>query len=416
MSAPKASASGSAMMPSIDAVDHIDAEALGRSAQERREELVRDLIALANLDTPSDDVGLLTEGLRQVEQWLVELLGEAASRTWHAGDEYGPVLVLDYPATGPATTVSTRPVVCLAHYDTVFDAGTLDVWPVEVDGDRLSGPGTFDMKGGLVQLVHALRLLDDLSVARPPVRLVINGDEEIGSPFSRPIIESAAEGAVAVLVFEGSAAGGAVKTARKGVGLFDITVTGVESHAGLEPEAGASAVGEIARLVQQLHDAADFHAGTSVNVGVMKGGRRRNVVAGRATCGIDVRVTSLAEQKRIDAVLRELTPSDERISFAVEGGWNRPVMTRTDSVAHLYALARALAGRLGFDLDEASVGGASDGNFVAALGIPVLDGLGAVGDGAHARHEHVSIAGMVERTALAAGILALMGAPPTKDR
>lgn len=416
MSAPEPSASGSTMMPSVAAVDNIDTGAFRRNAQERREQLVRDLVALANLDTPSDDVQLLEKGLEQVEQWLVELLGEAANRTWHTSDEHGPVLVLDYPATGPATTVSTRPVVCLAHYDTVFDAGTLDVWPVEVDGDRLSGPGTFDMKGGLVQLVHALRLLNDLSVARPPVRLVINGDEEIGSPFSRPIIEAAAEGAVAVLVFEGSAAGGAVKTARKGVGLFDVTVTGLESHAGLEPEAGASAVGEIARVVLQLHDAGDLQAGTSVNVGVMRGGRRRNVVAGRATCGIDVRVTSLAEQKRIDAVLRSLTPLDERISLVVEGGWNRPVMTRTDSVAHLYGLARALAGRLGFDLAEASVGGASDGNFVAALGIPVLDGLGAVGDGAHARHEHVSIAGMVERTALAAGMLAVLGAAPDNDR
>ena len=267
------------------------------------------------------------------------------------------------------------------------------------------GPGVFDMKGGLVQMVWALRALDRLGVDRPPVRLVLNGDEEIGSPFSRPLLEQASEGASAVLVFEASA-DGAVKTARKGVGLFEVTAHGVESHAGLDPEAGASAVDEIARVITRLHDAADLTRGTSINVGVVRGGSRANVMAGSAWASLDVRVATAREQDRVDEVLGSLRPHDQRCLLEVAGGWNRPVMTRTDDIAHLYELAKVIAGHLGVRLAEASVGGASDGNFVAARGIPVLDGLGAVGGGAHARSEHVSIRGMVERTALAAGLFA----------
>jgi glutamate carboxypeptidase len=235
--------------------------------------------------------------------------------------------------------------------------------------------------------------------------LVINGDEEVGSPFSRPLLEEAVDGADAVLVFEGSA-DGAVKTARKGVGLFQVRATGVESHAGLDPEAGASAIGEIARVVTTLHGAADLAAGTTINVGVLHGGRRPNVVAGSAEARLDVRVATPEELERVSGLLDSLTAVDPRVEIEVTGAWNRPVMTRTTEIAQMYELARAVASRIGVDLDEASVGGASDGNFVAALGIPVLDGFGAVGAGAHAAHEHVSVAGMLERTALAAGVLA----------
>ncbi|MFL6135773.1 MAG: M20 family metallopeptidase [Nocardioidaceae bacterium] len=386
-------------LPTPEDVRPEDVHRVHEWAREHREQLVDDLVALVEQETPSDDPDLLAKGLAHVEAWLERRLGPADRRVLHEDERHGATTVLDYPGTSPTL------IVGLGHYDTVFDAGTLAEWPVSIDGDRISGPGAFDMKGGLVQMVWAIRALDALNLPRPQIRLVINGDEEIGSPFSRPVIEDAVTDATAVFVFEGSAAGGAVKTARKGVGLFDIVAAGVEAHAGLDPLAGASAIGEIASAVTAMHGAADLDAGTSINVGVLSGGRRRNVVAGSATAGVDVRVATLEEQQRVDQLLASLRPQDPRVTLSVQGGWNRPVMTRTAEVAHLYTLARTVATELRINLQEASVGGASDGNFVAALGIPVLDGLGAVGEGAHARHEAISVDGMVDRTALAAGLL-----------
>jgi glutamate carboxypeptidase len=386
-------------LPSLDAADRIDVQALHSWLDEHRQHLVDDLVALAELETPSNDPELLSRGLKHLEEWVTDRLGAPAERTQHRSEDHGDVLILDYPGDGP------QPLLALGHYDTVFDAGTLQHWPVQVDGDRLCGPGVFDMKGGLVQLVWALRALSQLAMPRPPVRLLLNGDEEIGSPFSRPILEAAGTDTAAVLVFEASA-DGAVKTARKGVGLFDIAAHGVESHAGLDPLAGASAVGEIARVITTLHDAADLRRGTSINVGTVRGGTRANVVAGTASVSIDVRVAADEERRRVDELLASLAPHDNRVTLEVTGDWNRPVMTRTDDIAHMYQLARATGRRMGVELRETSVGGASDGNFLAAHGLPVLDGLGAVGGGAHARHEHVSITGMVERSALAAGLIA----------
>lgn len=362
--------------------------------------MVDDVSLLVGLETPSDNVMLLDAGLVRIESWVTERLGPPGHRTAWASNDYGDVLMLDYPGTG------TNRLVALAHYDTVFDTGTVQARPVCVDGDVVRGPGIFDMKGGLVQLVWAVRALDRLGVPRPCVRLVLNGDEEIGSPFSRAILEDVSRGADAALILE-SSVDGAVKTARKGVGLFRVTATGVEAHAGLEPERGASAVDEIARVVIALHGGADLDQGTSINVGVVRGGSRPNVVAGAATADLDVRVSSATEQARIEDLLASLRPRDERVRLELSGGWNRPVMVRTDGIAQMYELARAAAGQLQVDLQEASVGGASDGNFVAAMGIPVLDGLGAVGAGAHARQEWISIARMVERAALAAALIAV---------
>jgi glutamate carboxypeptidase len=367
---------------------------------ERRAELVDDLVAYANLETPSDDPALLAAGLAHLEQWLGERLGAPAARAHHEATEQGDAVVLDYPGSGGPLTV-------LAHYDTVWSAGTLADWPVEVAGDRLTGPGVFDMKAGLVQAVWAIRALRAAGANTPALRLVLTGDEEIGSPFSRPLIEAACADAAAVLVFEASA-DGAVKTARKGVGLFEVRARGVEAHAGLEPGRGASAIDEIARVVRTLHDATDLAEGTTVNVGVLRGGTRSNVVAGSAEAMVDVRVSSVAAQDRIDAVLAGLAPHDPRAELTVTGGWNRPVMERGPGIAALYELAVGVAAELGFELAETAVGGASDGNFAAALDRPVLDGLGAVGAGAHARHEHVSIDGMVQRSALAAGVIAAL--------
>lgn len=392
------------LLPLPDSMTSVDVRRIHSWLADHTAEMVDDVCWLVDLETPSDDVPLLDAGLVRIESWVTDRLGLPKDRTVWASDDHGDVLMLDYPGTG------TNRLVALAHYDTVFDTGTVQARPARVDGDVVTGPGVFDMKGGLVQVVWALRALDVLGVPRPSLQLVLNGDEEIGSPFSRSILEELSRGADAALVLESSVEG-AVKTARKGVGLFRVTATGIEAHAGLEPELGASAIDEIARVVVALHAGADLDRGTSINVGVVRGGSRPNVMAGSATADLDVRVSTAAEQARVDDLLASLRPRDGRVRLTLSGGWNRPVMMRTAGIARMYDLARAAAGQLQFDLQEASVGGASDGNFVAAMGIPVLDGLGAVGAGAHARHEWISISGMVERAALAAALIAVFGQP-----
>ncbi|MHA7272952.1 M20 family metallopeptidase [Arthrobacter sp. TMT4-20] len=372
---------------------------------QHRDAMVQDLTDYVSAETPSDDKNLLNQGLQWIEGWLRRRIGDPASRRMVDGGELGDVAILDYPADddgGPWVTA-------LCHYDTVWSAGTLADWPATVDGDRFTGPGAFDMKGGLIQLVWAMKAAASLGLPRPNLRLVLNGDEEIGSPVSRPVIEEEVVRGDSVLVFEASA-NGALKTARKGVGIFQVQVRGEEAHAGLDPDAGVSAVDEIARLVLELHGAADLEAGTTLNVGLLKGGTRTNVKAGLATANIDVRVSSDEEAQRIDGVLASLTPHNAKASVEVTGGWNRPVMVRSEDTASLFGEALAVAEQLGFPLEETSVGGASDGNFAAALDLPVLDGLGAVGDGAHARTEWISIDGMLERTCLTAGLLAGLSA------
>ncbi|MEJ1193546.1 M20 family metallopeptidase [Pseudarthrobacter sp. CCNWLW207] len=374
---------------------------------QRRSHIVDDLMAYVSQETPSDDKPLLVSGLAWIEDWLHSRLGMPSTRRIVDGGEWGDTLVLDYPSDSGSKTWITA----LCHYDTVWPAGTLRSWLPTVDGDRFSGPGAFDMKGGLVQLVWALKASKDLGLPRPNVRLVLNGDEEIGSPASRPVIEEEALRGNAVLVFEASA-GGALKTARKGVGIFQVTVNGREAHAGLDPEAGASAIDEIARLILQLHAETDLGKGTTVNVGLVHGGTRTNVTAGSARANLDIRVSSDAEARRISRVLDTLKTRHQAATLTVSGEWNRPVMTRSAQTARLFAAAESVAKELGFELTETSVGGASDGNFAAALGLPVLDGLGAVGDGAHARNEWISVDGMLERTCLASGLLAVLHDAP----
>ncbi|MGF1343317.1 2-dehydropantoate 2-reductase [Streptomyces flavovirens] len=364
-----------------------------------REDMVDDLAAYTSQGSASDDREALAACLTWVRGWLDEALGAPQAEEVLPRGETGDILVRRYPGAGD------RPVLLLGHYDTVWPTGTLDTWPFRRDGDRITGPGVFDMKAGLVQAVWALRALDALGLPRPACTLMLNGDEETGSLTSSEAIVAEALGSRAALVFE-AAADGAVKTARKGVGLFTLTVTGTEAHAGLDPDAGASAVEELAHQILRLAGLRDREAGTSLNVGVVEGGTRSNVTAGRAVARLDVRVATAAEQDRIGAALAALRPVDARTSVEVTGDWNRPVFERTRQVAELAELARDCAAALGWELRETSVGGASDGNFVVAAGVPVLDGIGAVGSGAHARSENTSVAGMVERAALTATVLA----------
>ncbi len=364
--------------------------------------MLDDLRTIVELETHSYDKPMLDKGLDALRAWVFERLGTPGVEARHTDPVRGDVLELTYPGTTPGT------VLLLSHYDTVWPTGTLAGWPYTAEDGRITGPGAFDMKLGLVQSVWALRGLRELGLPHPTVKFLFNGDEEIGSPFSRPHIEAASEGALATLVFEASL-DGKLKTARKGVGLFDVAVAGVEAHAGLDPYAGASAIHALAEIVGRLAVAGSREHGTTVNVGTISGGTGRNVTAGHATCGVDVRVAESSEMDRIDTVFAELAASEPRVTVSVDGEWNRPPMTPNDPSRELFAKARTVAAGHGWDLEETAVGGASDGNFVSALGRPVLDGLGAVGGGAHARDEHVLVAHIPERTSLTIGLIAALG-------
>ncbi|MGW6012048.1 2-dehydropantoate 2-reductase [Streptomyces sp. NPDC055210] len=386
------------------------AAAVRRWLDEHREDMVADLDAYTSQGSASDDPADLDACLGWLRDWLDRRLGAPDTEEIlpRAKAGAGDILVRRYPARD-AVAEDGRPVLLLGHYDTVWSTGTLDDWPFRRDGDHISGPGVFDMKAGLVQAVWALRALDALGLPRPACTLMLNGDEETGSLASHEAIVAESHGSRLAMVFE-AAADGAIKTARKGVGLFTLTVTGSEAHAGLDPTAGASAVDELAHQILRLAELRAPDAGTSLNVGVVEGGTRSNVTAGRAVGRIDIRVASAAEQQRIGDALAALRPVDPRTSVKISGDWNRPVFERTEQVAALAELARRCAALLGEDLREASVGGASDGNFVVAAGTPVLDGIGAVGSGAHARSENTSVSGMVARSALAATVLRALAA------
>jgi glutamate carboxypeptidase len=279
--------------------------------------------------------------------------------------------------------------------------------PFREENRRAFGPGSFDMKGGIVQALYAIRALLEQRGGLPravTVRLVT--DEEIGSRSSRPITEALAKKSVAVLVLEpAQGANGALKTSRKGVGEYSVKIQGREAHSGLDPGKGASAVLELARQLAVIEKFADSKRGITVNPGVIRGGTRSNVIAGEAVAEVDARVIKLKDIPYVDKKFRSLKPFDKRCKIEISGGIGRPPLERSEQVVELFTLARRLASELGWQLEESGAGGGSDGNFTAALGIPTLDGLGAVGDGAHARHESVIIAEMPRRAALLARLI-----------
>jgi glutamate carboxypeptidase len=293
----------------------------------------------------------------------------------------------------------------LGHFDTVWELGTLKSMPCREHKGRLYGPGVYDMKAGIAIALFAVRALAENGGIPRPLTFLLNTDEELHSDHSRELIESTAKKCAAVLVFEPSADGGAVKTARKGVGEFNVKVSGVAAHAGLNFKAGANAIVELAQQIEKITSFTDLGRGTTVSVGTIRGGTRPNVVPSQAEAVVDARIARAKDAARLQKLFRGLKPVNKRCKLEVSGGINRMPLERTDAVVGLYEKAKAVAKELGFKLGEASVGGGSDGNFTAALGIPTLDGLGAVGEGAHAINESIVISELPRRVALAAGLL-----------
>ena len=382
---------------------------LASRAQDASSRIIDDILTLVRHETSSYDLPALATGLDLLCELTVARLGRPDREQRHPGGECGDTLTLTYGGTGAGH------VALIGHYDTVWPTGTLAGWEqpgaAEDGRSRLSGPGIFDMKTGLAQGIWALKLARESGAPLPTVTFLFNGDEEIGSLSSRPVIEEVARTADATLVLEPSAHG-AVKTARKGTGIFQVTATGVESHAGLAPQDGASAITALSEFVVAAAAVAAPERGTTINTGLIKGGSAINVVAGQATAGVDIRVSSAAEQDRVDAELDAIKVSDPRVRIDIDHAWNRPPMTLNAASAPLLDLARAVAREQGRDpLRDTAVGGASDANFVAALGLPVLCGMGAVGDGAHAQGEFIHPDTVPRQTALVAGLLGRLAEP-----
>lgn len=347
--------------------------------------MIEDLRTLVEIESPSRDVDALVASAKAVAAVIESRLG-------------GQALLVESEA-GPHVHWSAGDdprVLILGHHDTVFPLGTLERRPFMVEDGHATGPGVFDMLGGLVQAVHGLAALDDLS----GVEILVTADEEVGSRSSRALIEARALACGAVLVLEGAADGGALKTGRKGCGTFQVSIVGRASHAGLEPAAGVNALIEAAHQVLDIAALGRPDIGTTVTPTVASAGTLDNVVPAEATVIVDVRVESAGEKERIESAFTALAPHLGEAEIVVQGAIGRPPMPESAS-AELFAVAKQLFP----DLEGRAVGGGSDGNFTAALGVPTLDGLGAVGGGAHADHEYLVIEAMAERANLVAGLV-----------
>ena len=371
--------------------------------RERQNDIEAFMRALVEVESPSGD----ESGSREV----VDLLVSAARGL----DCVRDVERVSVPGFGEHLVIkafgengNAGQILLVGHTDTVHSRGSLAERPWRSEAGKIYGPGVFDMKANCALALEVLRTLSEFQV-KPNfgVTIALTCDEEVGSASGWPLIEQVAKAQHTRygFVLEPPAAGGRVKTGRKGTGIYAIKVEGKAAHAGLEPEKGASAILELARQTERLHALNLSGSGITLNVGVVHGGTRSNVVAAQAEGEIDVRFSTEAESREIERILSSLRPVDERTKVFVSGGINRPPLERTAAVVELFEKARSVAAHVGFELGEAQVGVASDGNFIAALGIPVLDGLGISGDGAHAVHEHIEADDIARRGALIAGLL-----------
>ena len=359
------------------------------------ESIVQAIETLVRLESPSDDKAAVD---RCGEAVAAMLSSAGASVERISQPVRGDHVCARFAGAGP-------PVMILGHFDTVWPVGTLARMPLRRDGDRLHGPGTFDMKAGIAIALAAIDAVHATGSTRPPIVVLLTSDEEVGSQTSRARIEAEARLCRAVFVLEPALPGGALKTARKGCGEFEVIVDGVAAHAGLDPGKGASAIHELAAQIAAIERLQDLPNGISVNVGVIAGGSRANVVAEQARAIVDARAPTREAAAGIESAMRSLQPLRAGTRLTINGGFERPPMERTPASRKLFARARSVASSLGRELGEGSAGGGSDGNFTAAVGVPTLDGLGAVGDGAHAAHEHVEMSSLAWRAALLAGLL-----------
>jgi glutamate carboxypeptidase len=367
---------------------------------ERKDQIVQTIRQLVEIESPTekkqavDHLGALLAG-------RFEGLGGHAK--FHRVQNFGDHLQVDF-----AGARGEKPVMLLGHLDTVYPMGTLATMPCRVADGRLWGPGSFDMKSGIALMLHAIEALRawHQDTLPRPVTVLLVSDEEVGSDTSRLITENLARKSAAVLVLEPShGPKGAVKTARKGIGEYVLKITGKAAHSGLDFEKGESAILELAKQITSISKLIDLKRGLTLNVGTVQGGTRVNVIPAEASAVLDVRVARKQDAAGIDRRLRSLKPFNRKCKIEIIGGMNRPPMERTATVAALYKKAADIAKQLGWKLDEAAVGGGSDGNFTAGLGIPTLDGLGGVGEGAHATHESILISELPRRAALLTALI-----------
>ncbi len=371
------------------------------SAQERS---IAALIGqFVECESPSDDPAAVNRFVELVS----DMVAPIARVKTHAGGVFGQHLECEMQLPGRK---KNGQVLALGHSDTVWPLGTLRSMPFREAEGRLWGPGVLDMKAGIAFFIFAVRALRELEIPAPSkVVLQLNSDEEVGSESSRPLTEKNAAASKAVLVLEpGTGLDGKLKTARKGVGAFTVTVRGKASHAGVDFAAGASAILELARQLDHIAAFTDLAHGITVNPGTIAGGTRSNVVAAEARAEVDIRILKLKDAGPLEKKFRSLRPFDLRCSIEVSGGLNRPPMERSAGIVELFQTARKLARELGVTVEESLTGGGSDGNFTAAIGIPTLDGLGGVGEGAHAANESILVDRIVDRTALIAKLLATL--------
>jgi glutamate carboxypeptidase len=367
--------------------------------EQRRDQMVDTIRRLVEIESPSDNKHAVDRCSAFVAEEFAAIGGRAE---FHRSTEYGNHLQVDFVGE-----TQQKPVLLLGHYDTVYPLGTLASMPCRAGNGRLWGPGVLDMKSGIALMLYAVQALQSWHGRLPrPVTVFLVSDEEVGSRSSRQITEALAKQSSAVLVLEPSyGPKGAVKTARKGVGEYLLKVSGVAAHSGLDFEKGQSAILELSKQIIAIAKMVDLKRGLTLNVGLISGGTRVNVIAAEATATIDVRIARMKDAAEIDKRLRSLKPFNRKCKLEISGEVNRPPMERTSGVVSLYNKASAIARQHGWRLTEAAVGGGSDGNFTAGLGIPTLDGLGGVGDGAHAQHEFITISELPKRAALLAGLI-----------
>ena len=369
-----------------------------RYFESRLDQIVQTIREFVEIESPSDN----KPAADRMGAFLAGSFEATGGRALvHPAEGYADSLQIDFPGRD-----NSKPVLVLGHFDTVYPLGTLAAMPCHVSGDRMHGPGVLDMKSGIALMLYAIAALQTWHGDLPrPVTVFLVSDEEVGSYSSRKITEALAKDSAAVLVLEPAGPRGAVKTARKGVGEYILNVKGIAAHAGLDPGKGHSAIVELARQITAVSKLNNLTQGISVNSGVIRGGTRTNVIAAEATVEIDVRIAHAKQAAALDRKLRSLKPFDKHCKLNIEGGLNRMPMERTPGVAALYEKAQLIAKQIDWKLEEAAVGGGSDGNFTAGMGIPTLDGMGGHGQGAHAVHEHIVISELPRRALLLAGMI-----------